>query len=316
MPPKRKKSLVDCAAESSALDDNFDVASVSSIPSTASATPVKSKAKKPRADKADKFEKVKAPPKAKALAKEKEDKKESKDAKAKVPAKEPKETKVIGKDGKEKIKAVTGDEAQEVLIEYLTRENRPFSAGDVSGNLHGKVTKTLTDKLLKELANSGLINGKGTNGDGKGSQWVYWPLQDPSSSLSPEDLANMDTEIEDLRARMPELKMEVKKVGLKLAGLKSEMGVSELNERIEKLEEGKREKEARLRALEDGGTQVVKKEEVDRVGREFTYWSKMRAIRKKGFLAVEGMLLEGMSREDIWEKAGLEGDEYLGGGMN
>ncbi|KAJ8061532.1 hypothetical protein OCU04_009345 [Sclerotinia nivalis] len=322
MPPKRKKSLLDPSTESPIPDDNFDVASIASVPSTASATPIKPKAKKPKIEKAEKNEKVKATPKAKTSAKEKAPAKdkEGKDSKGKVVAKdvkevkevkETKETKVIGKDGKEKVKAVTGDEAQEVLMEYLIRENRPFSAGDVSGNLHGKVTKTLTDKLLKELSNSGLINGKGTNGDGKGSQWVYWALQSPST-LSPEELAAMDLEIENLRAKIPELRMDVKKLNIKLGGLQKELGVAELKERIEKLEEEKREKEGRLRGLKEGGVKVVRKEEVERVGKELSYWGRMRGVRKRGFLNVEGVLLEGMGREEIWERAGIEGDEEEG----
>ncbi|KAF7937071.1 hypothetical protein BELL_0092g00210 [Botrytis elliptica] len=315
MPPKRKKSLVESSTESPTPDDNFDVASVASIPSTASATPVKPKAKKPKVEKGEKVEKVKAPPKTKASIKEKAPLKDKeakgkgliKEVKETKENKETKDTKVIGKDGKEKVKAVTGDEAQEVLLEYLSRENRPFSAGDISGNLHGKVTKTLTDKLLKELCNSGLINGKGTNGDGKGSQWVYWALQDPNSSLSPEQLAEMDSQIEDLQGRLPELKMDARKLTIQLAGMKKEMGVQELKDEIERLEEGKREKEERLRGLREG-REVVRKEEVERVEREFTYWGKMRGVRKRGFEGVEGMLLEGMSKEDVWEKAGIEGD--------
>ncbi|RAL60638.1 hypothetical protein DID88_009956 [Monilinia fructigena] len=255
MPPKRKKSLIDCSTEPPAQDDNFDVASIASVPSTASATPIKPKAKRPKVEKADKVEKVKAPSKAKAQSKEKafpkeKEDKEIKDVKTKV-------------GWERKVKAVTGDEAQEVLVEYLTRENRPFSAGDVSGNLHGKVTKTLTDKTPKRTCQC----------------WSHqWK-----------------------RAKMPELKMEVKKLGIKLAGLKSEIGVQELRDRIEKLEEEKKEKERRLEALKNGGAKVVKKEEVDRVGREFTYWLKMKGIRKRGFLAVEGMLLEGMSRRMFGE---------------
>ncbi|TGO44403.1 hypothetical protein BOTNAR_0829g00020 [Botryotinia narcissicola] len=309
MPPKRKKSLVESSTESPTPDDNFDVASVASIPSTASVTPVKPKAKKPKIEKGEKAEKVKAPPKSKASIKEKVPLKD-KEVKGKGLAKEIKEakdTKVIGKDGKEKVKAVTGDEAQEILLEYLSRENRPFSAGDISGNLHGKVTKTLTDKLLKELCNSGLINGKGTNGDGKGSQWVYWALQDPDSSLSPEQLAEIDSQIQDLQGRLPELKMDARKLNIQLAGMKKEMGVQELKDEIERLEEGKREKEERLRVLREG-KEVVRKEEVEKVETEFVYWGKMKGVRKRGFEGVEGMLLEGMSREDIWEKAGIEGD--------
>jgi hypothetical protein len=42
-------------------------------------------------------------------------------------------------DGKEKVKPVTGDEAARLIVEYLRVQNRPFSATEVSANLHGKV---------------------------------------------------------------------------------------------------------------------------------------------------------------------------------
>jgi 26S proteasome regulatory subunit (ATPase 3-interacting protein) len=49
------------------------------------------------------------------------------------------------KDAKEKekgdkIKPVTGDEAMELIEEYLRAQNRPYSATEVSANLHGKVS--------------------------------------------------------------------------------------------------------------------------------------------------------------------------------
>ena len=40
-----------------------------------------------------------------------------------------------------------------------------------------KVTKTVADKLLKELVNQNVIEGKGTNKHEKGSQWVFWATQ-------------------------------------------------------------------------------------------------------------------------------------------
>lgn len=39
----------------------------------------------------------------------------------------------------EKIKPVTGDGAMELIAEYLKTQNRPYSATEVSANLHGKV---------------------------------------------------------------------------------------------------------------------------------------------------------------------------------
>lgn len=116
------------------------------------------------------------------------------------------------KDGKEKVKAVTGEEAETLILRYLREQNRPYSATEVSANLHGKVsfsflliscqdmelgrscadecgqvTKTVADKLLKEMEQSGTIMGKASNGEKKpgekkGGQWVFWCLQVRHSS--------------------------------------------------------------------------------------------------------------------------------------
>jgi copper chaperone CopZ len=54
--------------------------------------------------------------------------------------KEKKEVKKdTAKDGKEKVKAVTGEEAEALIKRYLREQNRPYSATEVSANLHGKV---------------------------------------------------------------------------------------------------------------------------------------------------------------------------------
>lgn len=52
-----------------------------------------------------------------------------------------------GKDSKKKLgtgeygksKPVSGDEAEKLILQYLKEQNRPYSATEVSANLHGKV---------------------------------------------------------------------------------------------------------------------------------------------------------------------------------
>jgi 26S proteasome regulatory subunit, ATPase 3, interacting protein len=45
------------------------------------------------------------------------------------------------KEGKgEKFKAVNGEEAIEIMGRYLREQNRPYSATEISANLHGKVS--------------------------------------------------------------------------------------------------------------------------------------------------------------------------------
>ena len=59
-----------------------------------------------------------------------------------------------------------------LILDYLVQQNRPYSATEISSNLHNAVTKTRTDKLLKECFERGEIGGRAS-----GKQWVYWGLQ-------------------------------------------------------------------------------------------------------------------------------------------
>ena len=68
----------------------------------------------------------------------------------------------------------TSDDAKActIILTYLIAQNRPFSATEISSNLHNAVTKARTDKLLKEMFERGEIAGRAS-----GKQWVFWGLQ-------------------------------------------------------------------------------------------------------------------------------------------
>jgi 26S proteasome regulatory subunit (ATPase 3-interacting protein) len=92
------------------------------------------KAKAPKRDKAD-GDKIAKP---KAVKKEKKiDNGEEKEQKFKKSGTEG--VKRAAGDGKEKVKVVIGEEAIELILKYLKEQNRPYSATEVSANLHGKV---------------------------------------------------------------------------------------------------------------------------------------------------------------------------------
>ncbi|OAF57354.1 hypothetical protein VC83_04699 [Pseudogymnoascus destructans] len=59
-----------------------------------------------------------------------------------------------------------------LILTYLISQNRPYSATEISSNLHNAVTKARTDKLLKEMFERGEIAGKAS-----GKQWVFWGVQ-------------------------------------------------------------------------------------------------------------------------------------------
>ncbi|KAG9244878.1 Tat binding protein 1-interacting protein-domain-containing protein [Calycina marina] len=210
--------------------------------------------------------------------------------------------------GEVKVKPVTGEEAQRVILEYLVAQNRPYSAGDIHLNLHGKVTKTVADKVCKEMEANGQIMMKATNSDTtkKGTQFVFWAKQDPADIASPEELAAMEESITTLKADMPTLKTSAKLANSKLATLKSAPTTSELAASVQGLQSSIEDKTSRIAGYVNGGVKAVSKEEIAAMDKDFTYWTKRAAGRKKAFLNLMGTLSEGMSKEDIYEKAGID----------
>ncbi|CZR57628.1 uncharacterized protein PAC_07517 [Phialocephala subalpina] len=210
-------------------------------------------------------------------------------------------------DGKgEKVKPVTGDEAVSLILGYLKAQNRPYSATEVSANLHNKVTKTVADKLLKEMEQNRQIMGKATKKDG-GGQWVFWPIQDPSDAASPEELATMDTLITTLKESMPTLRTTFKTITTNLTTLQKAPTTSELSSIISSLQTSNAAKKEKLEGFKSGAVKIVTKQELEKVEKEYKYWAKKRVDRKKAFQGVEDLLLQGeMTREDTSNAAKKE----------
>ncbi|KAJ7647543.1 TBPIP-domain-containing protein [Roridomyces roridus] len=53
------------------------------------------------------------------------------------------------------VKVLKGQEAEDLVLEYVRRMNRPYGAVDVSANLKGAVPKTAVQKILLALAEKG-----------------------------------------------------------------------------------------------------------------------------------------------------------------
>ena len=79
---------------------------------------------------------------------------------------------------------------------------------------------------------------------------------------------------------------------------------------VSELQEQNKAKGEKLAGFRDGSVKMVTREEVERVDRELKYWVGMKGIRRNAFGNLEAVLLEGMSREEVWERAGVEGDVY------
>jgi 26S proteasome regulatory subunit (ATPase 3-interacting protein) len=58
---------------------------------------------------------------------------------------------------KNDVKVLKGQEAEDAILQYMKRMNRPFGAVDISANLKGAVPKATTAKILASLAEKGAI---------------------------------------------------------------------------------------------------------------------------------------------------------------
>ena len=72
----------------------------------------------------------------------------------------------------EKEAKLTPEQSATLVLDYLRKQNRPYSATDISANLKNRVTKTAAAKLLKDLHERNEIEGRAA-----GKQLVYHSIQ-------------------------------------------------------------------------------------------------------------------------------------------
>jgi 26S proteasome regulatory subunit (ATPase 3-interacting protein) len=121
----------------------------------------------------------------------------------------------------------------------------------------------------------------------------------------------MEIQITTLRETNPVLKTTLKTLTTKLNSLKSAPTTSELSSIVCQLQATLKEKREKLESFKSGSVKMVTKDELEKTEKEWKYWGQRRMVRKRAFKDLEGDVLEGMeglTREDLWDKAGLEED--------
>lgn len=72
----------------------------------------------------------------------------------------------------EKEAKLTPEQSATLVLDYLRKQNRPYSATDISTNLKNRVTKAAAAKLLKDMHERHDIDGRAA-----GKQLVYHAVQ-------------------------------------------------------------------------------------------------------------------------------------------
>ncbi|KAF1956638.1 Tat binding protein 1-interacting [Byssothecium circinans] len=183
--------------------------------------------------------------------------------------------------------------------------SRPYSAIEISANLHNKVTKAATAKILKDLHERNQLEGRAA-----GKQIVYHVHQDPNDAYSPEELAALDTTINELRTNTTTLTATAKTLRSSLSSLNSTLSTADLIANVQALETEKNEIVGRLDTLKAGKAEKVTKKERDEVEKE---WKSASMISKRReriavdmWKFIEDMVEGKEKREELRESLGLD----------
>ncbi|KAF2658130.1 Tat binding protein 1-interacting [Lophiostoma macrostomum CBS 122681] len=206
---------------------------------------------------------------------------------------------------KEKTEKVSANEAADTILNYLRKQNRPYSATDISANLHNKVTKAAATKILKDLHERNEIEGRPA-----GKQIVYHALQNTQDAMTSDQLGALDTTIADLRSETTNALANVKTLRSTLSSLNSTMSTADLVSSVQTFEAEKTEILVRLETLKAGKAKKVTKEERCAIDEQWKKWSGVRKRREKivgeMWKMIEDVLDGPEKKAEVRESLGLD----------
>ncbi|RKP25310.1 Tat binding protein 1-interacting protein-domain-containing protein [Syncephalis pseudoplumigaleata] len=179
----------------------------------------------------------------------------------------------------------SNDEEAQVLA-YLTRTNRPYSAGKWMGVwfMH-----TAAQKILTQLAEQGQIVCKTY-----GKQQIYFVVQTDKALPSSEELQVMDQQIEQC----------------KKDGLTGSMTTDDAEKRLKELEQANKQMEDKLVRLRQGNTLIDPKER-KRIDQNYDRYRGLWKARKKMFYDIFSAITEHHpgKPKTLLDEMGIETDE-------
>ncbi|KAF9273951.1 PSMC3 interacting protein [Mortierella alpina] len=179
----------------------------------------------------------------------------------------------------EKKQAVSkgGDKSEKLVLDYLVKQNRPYSVTDIVSNLHSAVSKTECQRVMNALVDKDLVTMKLY-----GKQAIYVARQDTIETATPEQLAAVDSEISSLQTLTAEAKSKNKQLTSELSALKSALTTEQVTARLEQLRSKNEKSKEHLDQLR-AGTQLVTAEEKTRVVKEMEKHRKLWIERRRLF---------------------------------
>lgn len=209
--------------------------------------------------------------------------------------------------GKVTKKSAGGDD-ESVILDYLNKQNRPYSCIDIFNNLHSTIGKTAVTKALATLAAESKIIEKEY-----GKQKVYCARQDQFEIPDEAELDKLDTEIEELKDELKEINTEVKALESDVKAQESSMKTVDIQKKIVSLRKQNALDKERLEKLKSG-TKLVSASEIARVNKNYNTALAAWRKRKKLSMDILNQILDEYPKKksQLFEDIGIETDEDVG----
>ncbi|KAI1315370.1 hypothetical protein EDD11_000929 [Mortierella claussenii] len=168
----------------------------------------------------------------------------------------------------------SGDKSEKLVLDYLTKQNRPYSV----------ITKTECQRVVNALVEKDLVTAKLY-----GKQAIYVVRQDTINTADAEELAVIDKEMSQLQSQIVDAKARNKQLTSELSALNSAMTTEQITHKLEQLM-AKNEQSQQHLSLLRAGTELVTPEEAQRVSKDMEkhrkLWLQRRRLFKDMFAAV------------------------------
>ncbi|KAF8971073.1 TBPIP-domain-containing protein [Flammula alnicola] len=205
----------------------------------------------------------------------------------------------------EKVAILKGQEAEDKVLEYVKRMNRPYGAVDVAANLKGAVPKTATQKILVALAEKGELVQKTY---GKTTFFVY--NQEKIDCLPNEKIADLNTELLKLEDENKLLAAEVKTYSTELSKIKATPTDGEIDNQIASVQAAIAQTTKSLQPLRSGAP-PISAQQLEQIYADWTKWRAQWIRRRKVFMTFWQLATDALPPQDaknLEEDLGIEKD--------
>ncbi|KAI8352693.1 Tat binding protein 1-interacting protein-domain-containing protein [Mortierella sp. GBAus27b] len=180
------------------------------------------------------------------------------------------------------------DKSEKLVLDYLIKQNRPYSVTDIVSNLHAAVSKTECQRVINVLVEKDLVTTKLY-----GKQSIYVIRQDTIDVATPQEMAAIDNEMRLLQGQIAESKARHKQLSSELSALNSALTTDQITARLDQLKAKNVQAEEHLSLLRSGN-QLVTREEKQRVAKEMEFYRKMWNQRRRIFKDMFATVTENM----------------------